>query len=408
MMFGAPLLITGLLYFAFGSLASDGERFNLQSIRVQVANLDQPGTQGDGLAAGQMLVEFLQSEDLADLLEVIIAADEASARASVEGQQADVAVIIPPSFTAAVLAPEREAAVNVYSDPTLTIGPAIVEDLVGQFVDGFAGAKIAAGVAAKQLEAQDVTADRTVTQNAAMQYADWQESSGHDHAQADGGSTLFQTRSPSGAPSGDRESSGEGAGMIGRIMAGMMIFFAFFMGALSAESIIREDEEGTLERLFTTPTPQAAILGGKFTAIVLTLVVQIVVLLVAARLIFDIGWGQPLPVALVTLGLIVAAAGFGVLLMSFVKSTRQTGPVMGGVLTLTGMLGGLFTTGVPNLPEAFDTVRLSMPQGWALYAWELTLNGAGVSQVLVPVAVLLGLGALFFGAGVILFRKRFA
>jgi ABC-2 type transport system permease protein len=191
-------------------------------------------------------------------------------------------------------------------------------------------------------------------------------------------------------------------------MAGMMIYFAFFMGALSAESIIREDEEGTLERLFTTPTSQAAILGGKFAAIVLTLVVQIVVLLVAARLIFGIGWGKPLPIALVTLGLIVAAAGFGVLLMSFVKTTRQTGPIMGGVLTLTGLLGGLFISGVPNLPEAFDTVRLSMPQGWALHAWELTLNGAGVGEVLVPVVVLLGLGALFFGAGVILFRKRFA
>jgi ABC-2 type transport system permease protein len=196
--------------------------------------------------------------------------------------------------------------------------------------------------------------------------------------------------------------------MIGRIMAGMMIFFAFFMGALSAESIIREDEEGTLERLFTTPTSQAAILGGKFTAVVLTLVIQIVILLAAARLIFGISWGKPLPVALITLGLIVSAAGFGVFLMSCVKTTRQTGPIMGGVLTVTGLLGGLFISGVPNLPEAFDTVRLSMPQGWALNAWELSLNGAGVGQVLVPVAVLLGLGALFFGIGVILFRKRFA
>jgi ABC-2 type transport system permease protein len=196
--------------------------------------------------------------------------------------------------------------------------------------------------------------------------------------------------------------------MIGRIMAGMMIYFAFFMGALSAESIIREDEEGTLERLFTTPTSQAAILGGKFTAVVLALIVQVVILLVAARLIFGIGWGEPLTVGLITLGLIVVAAGFGVFLMSFVKTTRQTGPIMGGILTVTGLLGGLFISGVPNLPEAFDTVRLSMPQGWALHAWELTLDGAGVGQVLVPVAVLLSLGALFFGIGVILFRKRFA
>jgi hypothetical protein len=81
---------------------------------------------------------------------------------------------------------------------------------------------------------------------------------------------------------------------------------------------------------------------------------------------------------------------------------------MGGVLTLTGMLGGLFTSGVPDIPEVFDTVRLAMPQGWAMYGWELALQGAGAGQVLGPVAVMLGLGGLFFGIGVILFRKRFA
>jgi hypothetical protein len=63
---------------------------------------------------------------------------------------------------------------------------------------------------------------------------------------------------------------------------------------------------------------------------------------------------------------------------------------------------------VPNIPEIFDTVRLAMPQGWAMYGWELALQGVGASEVLLPVTVMLGLGVLFFTAGVLLFRKRFA
>jgi hypothetical protein len=94
--------------------------------------------------------------------------------------------------------------------------------------------------------------------------------------------------------------------------------------------------------------------------------------------------------------------------MSLVQNTRQTGPVMGGVLTLTGMLGGLFVNGVPNLPDALDTVRLATPQGWAMYGWELALQGSGPGRVLAPVAVMLALGALFFGIGVVRLRKRFA
>jgi ABC-2 type transport system permease protein len=398
MMFGAPLLITGLLYFAFGSMAGGGD-LDLQAVRVQVANLDQPSAAGGDLAAGQMLVDFLRSDDLADLLEVTVVDDEAAARAAVEAREADVALIVPPDFTAAALAPGREATVVQYEDPTLTIGPGIVEDLVGHFIDGFAGTKITAGVVAQQLQARGATAAEAAA-SAAAKYAAWLETSGHESDTA----PILRTRSPGAG----EEAAGEGAGVIGSIMVAMTIFFAFFMGANTAESIVREDEEGTLQRLFTTPTPRAAILGGKFTAVVLNLVVQVTVLLVASGLIFGISWGRPVTVVLVTLGLIVVAAGFGVLLMSFIQNTRQTGPVMGGVLTVMGMMGGLFTNGVPNIPDIFDAVRLAVPQGWAMSGWELALQGAGPGEVLVPVAVMLGLGALFFGVGVVLFRRRFA
>ncbi len=42
--------------------------------------------------------------------------------------------------------------------------------------------------------------------------------------------------------------------IISVIMAGQMIFFAFYTGAYSMTSILKEEEEGTLARLFTTPT----------------------------------------------------------------------------------------------------------------------------------------------------------
>jgi len=196
--------------------------------------------------------------------------------------------------------------------------------------------------------------------------------------------------------------------MMGGIMAGMVIFFAFFTGANTAETIIREDEEGTLARLFTTPTPQAVILGGKFAAVFITLVVQVIVLMLVSVVIFDIRWGEPLTVALVALGLVTAAAGFGVFIMSFVKSTRQAGPVVGAVLTLTGMLGGLFTTGFQNLPAVYETVNLLTPHGWVLRGWKAALAGGGVGDVLLPVVITLVMGIVFFVVGALVFRRRFA
>jgi ABC-2 type transport system permease protein len=400
MMFGAPLLITGLLFFAFGGLAG-GEGLDLQTIQVTVANLDQAEVQAGGLAAGELLVEFLRSDDLSDLLQVEVTQDEAVARDAVDAQQADVAVIIPAGFTTAAVTPGQSSKVTLYPDPTLAIAPGIVEDLVTQFIDGFAGTKITAEVTGQQFEAQGAPVEPMLLQQAAARYAEWLETTGHHQ---EGGETPVDLR----APSSGSESEGQDAGIIGGIMSGMLIFFTFFIGALDAESIVREDEEGTLPRLFTTPTPRTSILAGKFMAIVLTLTVQVGILLVASALIFGISWGQLSTVVIVALGLIVAAAGFGILIMSFVQSTRQTGPILGGVLTLTGMLGGLFTQGIPNMPELFELVNLVVPQGWALHAWDLALEGASPAGVVAPVAALIGMGALFFAVGAIVFRRRFA
>lgn len=397
MTFAAPLLITGLLYFAFGGLLGGDGGFDLVRTPVQVVNQDEAASPTE-FSAGARLVEFLQDEGVAEVLAVTVATDEASARAAVDAQEAGVAVIIPAGFSDALATPGERATVTLYQDPTLSIGPGIVEDLVAHFLDGFSGAQIAASLTAQQLTAQGAQVDAAVLEGATVQYAAWLNSGAHHEAE----SIAVQP------PAGQAEVDDGGASVLEPTMAGMMIFFVFFIGAYGAESIIREDEEGTLERLFTTPTTQGSILGGKFVAVVLALVVQTIVLLVSSALLFGIDWGQPATILLAALGLVVAAAGFGLLLMSFIKSTRQTGPVLGGVFPVMGMLGGLFTTGMPQLPAAFDLVALLTPQGWALRSWKAALAGAGPDEVLLPTMMLVGMGTVFFGVGVWLFRRRFS
>jgi ABC-2 type transport system permease protein len=400
-MFAAPLLITGLLYFAFGGFGGGGQESALPEITVVVANLDQPPKAAGDLAVGAMLIKFLQSEELGSL-QVSTAPDTASARAAVDDQRAGVAVIIPADLTASVITPGQKATIELYQDPVLTIGPAVVQEVLNQFLDGFAGAKIATQVVTEQWQARSVMVSPALLEEVAQAYSAWLDRTGHDLGQD--ASALIDWQSPAGAEAGQ---SGAEV-VIGPIMASMTIFFTFFMGANTAESIIREDEAGTLSRLFTTPASRATILTGKYAYVFVTLVIQLSILLLAGWLLFDIRWGPIGTAALAGLGLVVASAGFGVLLMSFIENTRQTGPVMGGVMTLTGMLGGLFTSGIPNLPEIFGTVSLVTPQGWALRAWEVALDGGGMVDVLPALTVLITMGLVFLTAGVLVFRRRFA
>lgn len=399
-MFVLPMLTTGIIAFAFSGLGSGDGGFDLPTTRVVVANLDRPPGGPGVVSAGQALVATLQDEGLADLLEVSTAAGEADARAAVDDRRADLAVIVPPDFTAAAFGGWGGEAVVLYQDPTLTLGPAIVRDLVGRFVDGFAGAIIAAEVTSGQLAAAGVALEPSEVEGVARAYASWLEPSAARHGA--GPASDLDVR----APQGERAPANPLVEMIAGIMTGMLVFYAFFTGASTAQSIVREDEEGTLARLFTTPTPITTILGGKFLAVFATVIVQAIVTMIAARLIFGVRWGAPAPMGLALVALVVVAAGFGVFLMSFVKNNRQAGPVMGGVLTVTGMAGGLMTSGLPPTPT-FETITLFTPQGWVLRLWKQAVGGAAVGELLLPFAVSLAIGVVLFAVGARVFRRRF-
>lgn len=401
MMFVVPLMLTGILYFAFGNMISGEGNFAIPTTRAQVVNSDRADPQF-GFETGKMLIEFLQDEELASMIQVTVGSSETEARAAVDRRETDVAILIPENLTAAVEQPDTQAAVIVYHEPTLTIAPTIAKMLIGDFLDGFSGAKIAVEVTNRLMSTRGLEHDPATAEAVALRYATWVQSAGGSH-HGDSSDPVIITR----MPQEDNRTTNPMTVFLGPVMAGMMIFFGFFTGSATAQSILYEDEEGTLARLFTVPTSHATILGGKFAAVFATLIVQIIVLLIASALLFSIQWGEPSTIALVTLGLAVAASGFGVFLISFIKTTRQAGPVSSAVIVVMGILSGLVPTGDPSQPSPFDTLGLALPQGWALRGWKLALAGAGAGEVLLPFVVMIAAGALFFILGTLVFRRRF-
>jgi ABC-2 type transport system permease protein len=401
MMLAAPLMIAGLIYFAFSGLGGDGG-FSVPATRLHVVNLDGPSDQAGSFSAGALLLEFLQNEQLSDLVKVTVGSDEFSARAAVEAQSADVVLIIPENLTEIVLGASGNATITMVQDPTLSIGPGIVKTLLEGFLDGFSGSKIAPQVVAQQLDGRGIAVSPQDLQSVALEYATWATELGRSHGEGQHPAIDVQ------APPTKVARQSMLAGLAGKILAGQLIFFSFFTAASTAESIITEQEQHTLARLFTTPTARTAILGGKFIAVFLLVMGQITVLIVVSAVLFGVRWGQPLSVALVALALVVVSGGFGIFLMSFVRSTQQAGPVLGGVLTIMGMAGGLFTTGVENMPGFLDTISLLVPQGWALRAWKLSLAGATAGELWSSLAVMLAMGVASFALGAVAFRRRLA
>ena len=401
MMFVAPLLTTGLIYFAFGGMSSGSGGFSIQPVKVVIVNLDQAT---NGFSVGDLIVQAMSDPDFEQWFSVTSAADEASARSSVDRREAGVAVIIPANFTQTALSPEGKSSVVIVQDPTLTIGPSIIRDVINQIVDGVAGSKIAISAVNDQFQAIGQTLSDGQIQAIALKYGQWSQQVGQSLSA--GQSSALTVRAPQGEAQ-QASSSGFGAILLAGVMSGQLIFFAFYTGAYAAQSILREDEEGTLPRLFTTPTSRATILGGKFVGIFVLGIVQAIVLMVASALAFNINWGEPLLALLVALAMIIVAGGVGLFLMSLIKTQKQSGMVLGGALSAAGMLGGLFTVAVP-MPDAFKVVNLITPQGWVLKAWDMTLKGGTLGDLLPIVLVIVAIGAVFFALGVRRFQHRYA
>lgn len=398
MAFVAPLLITVLIYFAFGSLTSGD--VSMTAIKVGVVNADVlPADAPLEAPLGENIRSMFFDDSVKSWITASDYADEAAARDAVNTQEIGVALIIPKTFTEDYLAGRTDTVITILQDPTLTIGPTVVRDMITSMLDGVAGGGVAYRVVNERVEANGKTLDPATTffERYSNWYADFQRALFHSPEKA----ALVVTSPAVGGESGTSLRS-----LMGLVMAGQLIFFSFFTGAYAMTSILQESEEGTLARLFTTPTDRTTILAGKFLAVLLTVILQGVVLLIAGHYIFRINWGEAGSFTLSLLGQMFASVGLAVLLVSFIKTSKQAGPVFGGALTGLGMISGLFTTNIRI--SVFDTLANFTPQGWVLKAWKLSLAGQPAGELIVPFLVLTAMGIVMFAIGAVMFRRRFA
>ena len=401
MMFAAPLLIVGLIYFAFGSMTSGD--VSMTAIKVGVVNLDQlPADAAIDAALGESIRGMFFDESVQSWITASDYPDEAAARAALNSQEIGVAVIIPQTFTEDYFAGQSGTSILILQDPTLSIGPGVVREMVGSMLDGVAGGGVAYQTIQTRMEANGKTLDPSSLPALIERYSAWY---------ADFQRALFHAPQEAALVVVSPEAGGDNANslqsMMGLVMAGQMIFFSFFTGSYAMMSILQESEEGTLARIFTTPTNRTTILAGKFLAVLLTVVLQGTVMMLAGSLLFQVNWGEPAAAALSLFGQMFASVGLAVLLVSFIKTSKQAGAIFGGALTALGMISGLFTTNI-QMPAGFNALGNFTPQGWVLKAWRASLAGQPASELVLPFIVLMAMALVMFAIGAVMFRRRFA
>ena len=402
MMLIAPLLLAGAIGAAFGS----GNNFSIPLVKTVVVNQDSGAattgaaatSSAAGGAAGAAIVSALASPQLADLLSVSQVATPEAAKSAVDTGAAEVAVIIPAGLTQALSASTTSPLqVEIYKDPTVSVGPAIVGAVVQELVQSLNGARAAASAGAQLAVMRGVTDPGKLTAlatQAAQEYS----------VQAqNGGAIAVDSRSPV-TPGGNASKRPNTAG---QVLIGMMLFFTLFGASTPARSIIDEQRQGTLPRLFTTSTPRTVVLWGKYMAVFLVVLLQSIILLAAGRLIFGSHWGAIGPVAVLAIAGALVASSLGLLIVSFAKTPAQAGAGGAGIFVFLGLISGSFTGGT-DIGGAYAVVRHFSPLGWLLDGWNHTMFGGSWGGIVLPVLAALGFAVVFFAVATFFFRRRYA
>ena len=189
------------------------------------------------------------------------------------------------------------------------------------------------------------------------------------------------------------------------VIPGYLVMFVFFTAALSAERLVRERQNHTLERLLASSVSKEALLGGIFTGTVFKGLVQIVIFWASGLFIFGLDLGpQPLTVILLSLVMVFMSAAFSLMLATLVRTERASSSI--GVLAslVLAPLGGcwwpLFIT-----PHWMQNLALMTPHGWAVTGFnKLMLYGGGFRDVVPSLLMLTGFGTIFAILAITRFR----
>jgi ABC-2 type transport system permease protein len=176
---------------------------------------------------------------------------------------------------------------------------------------------------------------------------------------------------------------------------------------LTAMSVAREREQGTLDQLLVTPFRPSEIMAGKVVPALLIGTVQATMVLLVAQLWFRI----PFAGSYVTLyaGLVLfllSAAGIG-LLVSSVAATMQQAMLYSFVLMMPFLLMSGLTTPISSMPRVLQYTTLVNPLRYAIdITQRVYLEGTGLAQLMPDLWPLAVLALVTLSAASWMFRHR--
>ena len=201
-----------------------------------------------------------------------------------------------------------------------------------------------------------------------------------------------------------RTLGGDSEDVVDRLFPGILTMFLMFAVTLAAASLVLERQNGTLERLLTTPLGINQLFFGKFLAGVFRATVQALILMVLAFVVLRPG-GPAAFLEILVLAVLVAAAVSTVgLVIAALARTRDQAAWIATIFTMfMTVFGGTFVDVGDSGPLSFVS-KLTINK-YAIDSMESVLSGTGrLLDQGVAVAVMVGVAIVGLAVARSLFK----
>ena len=191
------------------------------------------------------------------------------------------------------------------------------------------------------------------------------------------------------------------------MVPGVLVALVTLIGTLlSAQSIAREKELGTIEQLNVTPISRTQFIVGKLLPLWVLGFIDLTIGLVVGKLVFDIPMRGSLLLLFGAAAIyLVVALAIGLLISTLVETQQQAMFVTFFVMTAYLLLSGLFTP-VDSMAPWVRIVSLFNPvRHFVTVSRAVLVKGAGVNELSQPLLILVAFAVVSLALAVVRYRK---
>ena len=190
-------------------------------------------------------------------------------------------------------------------------------------------------------------------------------------------------------------------------VAGVAIMMLLFSVTGMGSGMLTEKEEGTLKKLLYSPINPSSILFGKMISTIIVSIVQLTVMFVFAWLAFGLDIFIDVPsLVVMILSTAFACASFGIFIASIAKTRKQVESFSTLIILIMSAIGGSMVP-IFIMPVIMQKIAVVSVNYWGIQGfYDIFWRHLPISDVMIRVGVLLGIGAFMMAISVKNFSKN--